>query len=66
MPWPEIAGALQDIGYDGAMVMEPFVRMGGQVGSDIKIWRDLSEGASAAELDEDARESALFCRNLFH
>ena len=65
IPWQEIAGALQEIGYEGAMVMEPFVRMGGQVGSDIKIWRDLSEGASAAELDEDARNSANFCRSLF-
>jgi len=41
-PWREIAEALKDIHYQGAAVMEPFVRMGGQVGSDIKIWRDIS------------------------
>jgi D-psicose/D-tagatose/L-ribulose 3-epimerase len=65
IPWPEIAEALTDIAYTGAMVMEPFVRMGGQVGNDIKIWRDLSGGASAQDLDQDARAAARFCRSLF-
>lgn len=65
IPWPEIAAALREIGYTGAMVMEPFVRMGGRVGSDIKIWRDLSEGAADADLDADAHDSAIFCRSLF-
>ena len=31
-PWREIGNALRDIGYDGTVVMEPFVTMGGQVG----------------------------------
>lgn len=65
LPWREIADALTEVHYGGAMVMEPFVRMGGQVGSDIKIWHDLSGGASEADLDRDARESAVFCRSLF-
>ena len=42
IPWREIGDALKDIGYDRTVVMEPFVRMGGQVGSDIKVWRDIS------------------------
>ena len=65
MPWHEIATALHDIGYDGNIVMEPFVRMGGQVGRDIKIWRDLSNGASSGDLDEAARRSLEFERFLF-
>jgi len=62
LPWHEIGGALREIGYDGAVVMEPFVRMGGQVGADIKIWRDLSNNADEAQLDEDARRSLEFSR----
>jgi len=65
MPWREIGEALRDINYTGNVVMEPFVRGGGTVGSDIKIWRDLSNGADELELDQDAKESLEFCRYLF-
>ena len=63
-PWREIADALHDIRYDGAVVMEPFVRMGGQVGSDIKVWRDLSDGADESQLDADARAALNFSRYM--
>ena len=62
MPWHEIATALHDIGYDGTVVMEPFVRMGGKVGEDIKIWRELNADNSEAKMDEDARKSLQFER----
>lgn len=65
MPWGEISDALDDIGYNGTVVMEPFVCMGGKVGSDIKVWRDMSNGATEAQLDEDARRSVEFCRLMF-
>ena len=65
MPWREIGNALQDIGYDGLVCMEPFVRMGGQVGSDIKVWRDISRGADIAQLDREAAESVAFERYIF-
>lgn len=65
MPWREIGEALRDIGYDGTVCMEPFVRMGGRVGSDIKIWRDLSEGADVETLDRDAAKSVAFERYMF-
>jgi len=45
--------------------MEPFVKMGGQVGQDIRVWRDLSEGAAESELDEAIRQSVAFCRKTF-
>lgn len=64
MPWKEIGIALNDIGYDGRVVMEPFVRMGGQVGSDIKVWRDISNGATEEQLDLDAKESLEFIRYM--
>jgi len=63
IPWREIGGALRDIGYDRAVVMEPFVRMGGRVGSDIKVWRDLSRGADESGLDSDAAGSLRFLKS---
>ena len=64
IPWREIGDALRDIGYDGTAVMEPFVRMGGQVGADIKVWRDISRGADEAQLDDDARRALEFQRYM--
>ena len=65
MPWYEIGSALRAIGYDKNIVMEPFVRSGGGVGSDIKVWRDLSKGATDEMLDKDAAASVSFLRNVF-
>lgn len=65
MPWEEIGRALHTIHYDGTVVMEPFVRMGGGVGSDIKVWRDLSDDADDAKLDSDIAESCRFCKKVF-
>lgn len=65
MPWREIGEALREIGYDGTVCMEPFVRMGGKVGSDIKVWHDLSEGADIETLDRDAAKSVAFERYVF-
>lgn len=63
-PWKEIGDALRAIGYNGAVVMEPFVRMGGGVGSDIKVWRDLSDNADDQKLDADIAESCAFVRKM--
>jgi D-psicose/D-tagatose/L-ribulose 3-epimerase len=62
LPWHEIGTALREIGYGGAVVMEPFVKMGGGVGSDIKVWRDLSDNADEAQMDEAARQALAFSR----
>lgn len=64
MPWAEIGAALRAIGYDGCIVMEPFVLEGGQIANDIKVWRDLSCGASMEELDKQAAESVCFLRSI--
>ena len=62
MPWHEIGEALRDIGYDGTVVMEPFVNRGGKIGSDIHIWRDLPEGADQETLDQGAQNALTFSR----
>lgn len=66
IPWLEIANALEEIGYDGDVVMEPFIRMGGQVGRDISIWRDLSSDADEAKMDDLARNSVMFLKKIFN
>lgn len=62
--WGEIGNVLKEIGYEGYVVMEPFVTMGGQVGKDISIWRDLSHGATEARLDQDAADSVAYLRKV--
>ncbi len=59
IPWAEIFRALADIHYQGAVVMEPFLQPGGEVGRDISVYRDLSIGV---DLDEEAARAAAFVR----
>ena len=61
IPWGEFGTALKDIDYQGGVVMEPFLIPGGQVGRDIKVWRDLSVGV---DMDEEARKALLFMRDV--
>ena len=65
IPWKNIGQALKDVGYDQYVVMEPFERMGGQVGKDISIWRDLSHGATERDLDVTAAQSVEYIRSLW-
>jgi len=61
IPWTEVGAALRQINYTGYVVMEPFLMPGGQVGQDIKVFRDLSVGL---DLDEEARKAVLFTRGV--
>ncbi len=65
LPWEEIGVALREIGYDKGVVMEPFVKMGGRVGEDIKVWRDLSGGADAEEMDTQITASLVYLKCAF-
>jgi len=62
LPWLEIGNALRDISFKGDIVMEPFVREGGTIGSEIKVWRDLSDNADESQLDRDAKKALDFSR----
>jgi D-psicose/D-tagatose/L-ribulose 3-epimerase len=64
MPWKEIRDALQEIQYDQAVVMEPFVQKGGTVGSDIRVWREMLPECSEEHLDNDAAEGVKFQRRM--
>lgn len=62
MPWDEITDALKAIHYEGAIVMEPFIKMGGEVGRDIKVWRDISKNAPPQEMERLAAVSVNMLR----
>lgn len=61
IPWTELGAALRKIGYQGHVVMEPFLMPGGEVGRDIKVFRDLSVGL---DMDEEARKALYFMRGV--
>lgn len=63
--WDEIGQALRGIHYDGPVVAEPFVLHGGEVGRDIRLWRDLFPNITQERLDQDAAESVQFLRRAF-
>lgn len=60
-PWAELVGALRAIEYSGRIVMEPFVQTGGEIGRDVRVWRDLAEGR---DLDDEAQKALSFIRTL--
>lgn len=59
--WSELGSALKEINYQGALVMEPFLRPGGEVGRDIKVFRDLSK---LMNVDEEAHKACVFMRKV--
>ena len=62
LPWDEIFGALKKISYQGHIVMEPFVKMGGEIGRDIRVWRSLVDDLSEESLDADVKKALEFVR----
>lgn len=58
--WAEIFGTLKEIEYEGRIVSEPFPNMGGEVGRDIKVWRNLLEDNSEEALDAEAARLLAF------
>ena len=63
LPWAEIGQALRDIDYqrcgDGAICHH------GRQDLKIKVWRDLSNGATPDQLDQDVKESLQFLKGKF-
>jgi D-psicose/D-tagatose/L-ribulose 3-epimerase len=59
IPWKDIGKTLRDMRYDGTIVMEPFLVPGGEVGRDIKVWRDIMPGS---DLDVEAKKALEFVR----
>lgn len=64
MPWNDIFDVLKQIDYQGDIVIESFVRMGGEVGRDIKIWRDIIEPNTEEHLERELRNSLEFLKGM--
>ena len=64
LDWDEIFGALADINYKNRIVSEPFVMMGGEVGRDIKVFRDLIDNPCEARIDEEAKYILEFEKSM--
>ncbi len=62
--WKEIFGALKEINYQGRIVSEPFVKMGGEVGRDIYVWRNLMPDVSEEALDKEAKYLLDFTKDM--
>ena len=65
LPWVDIGKVLKEIQYEGAAVFEPFVQRGGQVGLDIKVFRDLIPNLTEEKLDRDLESSLTFVKHAF-
>lgn len=65
LDWAGIGKTLREINYQKGVVMEPFLLSGGAVGKDIRVWRDLSDHADAAKMDEYLAESLKFLKKNF-
>jgi D-psicose/D-tagatose/L-ribulose 3-epimerase len=61
LPWKEIFGTLGEIGFQGDIVMEPFLMPGGEIGRDIRVFRDLTGNET---LDEQAAAAAQFVKSF--
>lgn len=62
LPWYEIFNALKEIDYQGALVMESFMKTGGEVSRNVSLWRDLSEGADDLNLSARIGTALNFVR----
>ncbi len=65
MPWHEIGTALKDIAYQGAVVMEPFVKTGGRWARTSRYGVRSTAVRTLREMDRDAMESVRFLRYVF-
>ena len=65
LDWAGIGQALRDIHYDKGVVMEPFLLKGGEVGRDVRVWRDLSDNATQEKMDEYLKASVKFLKEKF-
>lgn len=59
LPWQNILNSLNKINYTGHIIMEPFIQQGGEIGSDIKLFRDLKEDT---DLDMAAQKALKFIK----
>ena len=60
LPWPAIVGALREIDYSGATVIEAFTPEVREIARAVSIWRPLAESQDAL-----ARDGLTFLKEAF-
>ena len=61
IPWDELVLSLKKVNYQDYVVMEPFTTPGGEVGRDIRIYRDLR----VSDPDQEVKNALQFIRKKF-
>jgi len=62
LPWPGIVTALDDVGYDGAVVIEAFTPKIKEIARAVSIWRPLAESEDALAGNGLAHLKRVFAR----
>ena len=60
IPWDEVFEAIRRINYSGFIVIESFVQTGNEIGSALKVWRNLIE---KEDVDIELRKSLAFVKH---
>ncbi len=63
--WDKVFGGLNRVGYSERMLLEPFTMAYGTIGNNVFLWRDLSNGASKQQLDEEMKQSLTFIKSKY-
>ncbi len=64
LPWKDMAAALKQVNYQGAIVMEPFVLMGGTIPMISRSGGISAAGPGRPGLDEMAGRACRFLKEL--
>ena len=62
--WEEIADTINEIGFEGPMVMEPFVLDKSPSAKSVSLWRPLKDGADINGLVADAAAGVAYLASL--
>lgn len=65
LDWEGIFAALQDSGYHGTIILEPFVISGTSYSSNVSLWRDLTYGCSFSKYLENINTGITFIQKLW-
>ena len=62
IPWDKVAKAVNDIGFDGYVDLEPFLFTGGEIMYSSKIWRDNAELSDESFVDYSMANGLKFIK----
>lgn len=63
--WEKIFDSLKNSGYDGTVILEPFIIGGAPYSSNVCLWRDLTQNASFEKYLDYMKTGISFIKNLW-